>query len=132
MFRSILVDLKAHMWVFTDLSSEKSQETMARAHVVLLCYDITNADSFAAAITKWSTRIGTSNPHASVILVGTKADEAAKRVVSTTVASEFAKCEKRQMVELAALEDERGPGYARLRQLVYDRYVPINARFCIF
>lgn len=99
---------------------------MIESDTVLVLYDMTDADTFAAAITKWSSCIS-ENKHAQVVLVATKEDTELERVVPRQVAQDFALCEEYLHVEILQTS-----GIARLRKIIYDRYVWLRISLFVF
>lgn len=89
-----------NFWLFTRVSQDSSVQVLAQADLILIVYDVTNAHSFAHAVSNWSGQV---EEHATagqtVVLVGTKAD--LTRVVSPSVAQDIASCSNQEWVEIS-------------------------------
>jgi len=84
--------IKLQIW---DIPGQERYRSLAStcyrgSHVILLCYDITNKESFEN-LSKWQSEISQYAPeNAKVILVGIKSDLEAKRPVTIDEAQAFA------------------------------------------
>ena len=88
-----------------SLSLQHSYLILAPLAVVVV-YDVTNKDSYDAAVNDWYQEAKAASPSSIFVLVGNKSDASAERVIQTSEAQEHAtKLGFKHFIECSAKDD---------------------------